>query len=218
MRSMAMLAGLAVLSAAIGGCGGARHRAPEVRPGDFAVKMIARAYPSPAPDLQIRIWGNGSASYAIVFKAPNPGDAQGQFTVEPAQLDAIYAAVVEANFFKLDEEYIADPPMPGRGVDILVISAGGYTHEVRTEYSRVDEVEKVRSAILAALPPEAYAGGSIHRAGQKYIGNRATKLFYPSGTEEAENVPEAQRVEFATPYAALDAGYSPASAGNPFEK
>lgn len=218
MRWMAMLAGVAIVVATLPGCGGGRHTAPEVRPGDFAVTLIAKAYPMPAPDIEIKIWGNGSGSYRILFKDPAPGQADGPFTVQIEQLNAIYAAVLASQFFKLDEEYIEDPPIPGRGVDIVVVSAGGYTHQVISEYAEVPSLDLVRTAVLEALPDSAYDGGSLKGAGQKYVGNKLTGVFHPANSPEAENIPEENRVPFDNPYQALDAGYNPAPAGNPFDR
>ena len=84
----------------------------------------------------------------------------------------VYRAVKEADFFKLDEEYIEDPPLPGRGVDTLVVSAGGITWEVRAEYAEVERVDLVRTAVMKVVPPQAYSGGSLTGEAKRFKSTR----------------------------------------------
>jgi hypothetical protein len=210
MRLTTAVTGLLLL-VAIAACGPGRPtEIPEVREGGFAVTLYTEAYPSPAPDVQAKIWGDGSGSYLVVFKQPRPGKVQGTFNLTPEQIDEIYAVVREAEFFKLDEEYIADPPLPGRGVDVVRISASGTTVEVRSEYAEVPGLDAVRAAVMKAIPEEAYSGKGAGRGlTQKFVVDRNTKRIHAGDSPEVESIPEADRIYFDSYYEALDAGYHP---------
>ena len=207
MRWTAIVSVLAIL-VVLGGCQG-RGKVPETRPGDFTVILTSEAYPAPAPDIRVTLYSDGTGTYQLVFKQPHPGQAQGPFTATPEQVDAVFAAVKEADFFKLDEDYISDPPTPGRGVDKLLVSAGGITHEVLSEYSVVADLDLVRSAVMKVIPPAAYAGGSLSGKVEGFIVDKTTKLIYAADSPEVEDIPEENRIAFPSVYEALDAGYHP---------
>jgi hypothetical protein len=191
---------------------------PKERPGDFSVVLVSQSWPTPAPDLSVTIWGDGTAEYDILFKVPHPGRANGSFEVAPEDLDRIYAAVVASRFFSMKPEYIANPPIPGRGVDVLTISAGGVTREVRSEYSKTLDLDLIRAEVMKVLPPEAYQGVSKSPRDDRYVGDKTTRLFYAPGSPEIEDIPEENRVYFQNPYDALNASFHPAGASDPFPK
>jgi hypothetical protein len=208
MRLTAILSVLAVLVTA-GGCGGRNMTMPEERPGDFSVILTSETYPAPAPDLRVTLFADGTGSYLVVFKPPRPGQASGPFQATPDQMDELFRAVQEAEFFELDTEYIEDPPIPGRGVDTVVVSAGGSTHQVRSEYAMVEQLDIVRAAVMKIVPPQAYSGGSLTGTTPGYVVDRTTKLIYDADAPELEDIPEENRIEFQSLYEALDAGYHP---------
>jgi hypothetical protein len=219
MRWMAILSGLLLGTAVLAGCGGrGRVPLPEQKPADFSITLVSRYYPTPAPDILIRLWADGTGNYRIVFKDPNPGESQGPFKIAPTLVDEVYAAVYAAKFFKLDEEYIADPPIPGRGVDSLTVSAGGMVAEVRSEYAKVPALDEIRTALLKVIPPEAYEGLTITGAKRTWVVDKTTKLIYASDDPALENIPEENRVTYPSIYEALDAGNSPAPSTRPFER
>jgi len=207
MRWTATLTILAILLA-FGGCGRrSRTTVPEERPGDFSVMLESKGYPAPAPDLRIMLYSDGTGSYVITFKPPHPGVAQGPFKATPEQVDAVYTAVLESEFFKLDDEYISDPPVPTRGIDTLVVTSGGIRREVRSEYSVVEQLDRVRSAVMKVVPEQAYSGSSTSRKSDGYVVDKTTKLIYAASSPEVENIPEENRIEFKNVYEALDKGY-----------
>ncbi len=207
MRWTAILSILAIL-VLLGGCGRrSRTKVPETRPGDFSVMLQSEGYPAPAPDLRIMLHSDGTGTYFAAFEPPHPGQAQGPFKATPAQVDAVYAAVLEAEFFKLDDEYISDPPVPTRGIDTLVVTSGGIRREVRSEYSEVERVDLVRAAVMKVVPEEAYAGNSMTGVSTEFIVDKTTKLIYSASSPEVENIPEENRIKFKNVYEALNKGY-----------
>jgi hypothetical protein len=211
MRLTKALLGLLVLIV-ISACGpGHPTEIPEVREGGFAVNLTSNAYPSPAPDVLAKIWGDGSGSYTLRFKDPHPGQAQGTFNLTSTQIDEVYAAIRDAEFFKLDADYIADPPLPGRGVDIVSVTASGTTVQVRSEYAEVPGLDLVRTAVMKVIPPEAYSGQGIGiGAKQRFVVDKNSKRIHAEDSPEAEEIAEENRIYFDSYYQALDAGYHPA--------
>ena len=219
MKGTIILVGLALVLPVLSGCGQKRPiDAPEERPDDFVVSLTSRAYPIPAPDLRIQIWGSGSGVYEFVFKEPRPGIAQGQFELTPEQLDEVYRVVRESGFFELDEDYIADPPIRGRGVDEIVISAAGGQHVVRSEYDLVEELDLVREAVLDVVPEEAREGISLMRESKGYVVDRVSGLIHDADAPEVESIPEKNRIKYSNIYEALDAGYHPAPSSHVFDR
>jgi len=209
MRWTAILSVLAIL-VVLGGCGRrSRTKVPETRPGDFSVMLKSEGYPAPAPDLRVMLHSDGTGNYVVAFKPPHPGQAQGPFKATPEQVDAVYAAVLESEFFTLDDEYISDPPIPSRGVDTLIVTSGGVRREVRSEYSAIERVDRVRAAVMKVVPAEAYSGNSMTQETKGYVVDRRTKLIYRESSPEVENIPEENRLAFKNIYEALNKGYHP---------
>jgi len=202
---------LALLIAGGFGCsGGGGGQLPPELPEYFSIEMVSEGYPGVAR-ARIVIRGDGSGSYEkIVGEDGTGGDKVGQLELSPEDVMEVYNTVREVKFYSLKPEYIGDPPMGGRGVDIFTVEGGGPVKVVRSERTIVDALEKIADVLKSKVNLLSESDTTVIEDGAKMIGDRRSKIFYPTGHEAIEAIPEADRVEFESFYDALDASYNPA--------
>ncbi len=195
------------------GCGGG-GRLPDEVPDYFTIEMTMEGYPN-IVRARIFVRGDGSGEFERVAADGHGSDLSGQLELAPEDVAEIYAAVRDARFYSLNDEYIADPPLPNRGRDQFTVKGGGPIKVVRSEYASVEVLESIKEILMAKV--DLGTSGpttSGDEDGVKVIGDSRTKTIYPVGAPEIEAIPEASRVEFATYYDALDRGYHPASSAD----
>lgn len=74
-----------------------------------------------------------------------------EFTLSPADLEAIWTAIRESDFFSLDEKYAPEDVRDG-SFAALTITANGRTHRVDVENTTVPRFERLLEAINRITP------------------------------------------------------------------
>ncbi len=192
------------------GCSGGGGVLPPELPEYFSIEMVSEGYPGVAR-ARIYIRGDGTGAYQkIVGEGGGGDDASGKLALSPEDVQEVYDVVRAEKFYSMKDEYIGDPPMAGRGVDVFTVEGGGPVKVVRSERTIVDALERIADVLKSKVNLKDDGDKPVIDDGVKFVGDRRTKFMYPAGHETIETIPEAERVEFESYYDALDAGYNPA--------
>lgn len=143
--------GLLILAA----CGPAM---PETRPADFAVVYEWQAGSLPPPyhyayTLVIGPDGAGALTYLPDYDFNRPPVWTETFTVEAADLDQLYAVLVEQGVLRANWSAVDDPPVGGE-VESAQMTVDGRTYAIPFAVSPVDHgrVQAAYAAIRALAP------------------------------------------------------------------
>ena len=122
-------------------------------PKDFSITLTSapRHVQNPLQVESITITADGTA---ILSARLEEGEALPAETVHlaPDEVEAVYNAIVNSNFFDLKPLY-ANPDILDGDFATIQVTANGTTHDVRTENIRVLDFILIAAAVNARVPP-----------------------------------------------------------------
>lgn len=123
-------------------------------PPDFEVLATAGSLVPDEENRTVRISSDGTGIYEryIPSAVGEPPLEEQSFSLDAAELDELWQAVQDNDFFNLNPEY-SNPEIGDRTYARLVIRANGTTHEVTTQNIAVPPFDDIVAEIQALTPP-----------------------------------------------------------------
>jgi hypothetical protein len=192
-------------------------------PQDFEliVKVVDQA--NPAADYLVTIRRSGRCDYRAEVRTPRRRVNEGQFEVLDNQVQDLWLAVRAAKYGYLDARYPSSGEGPDKelGTQAFSVRASGLEKEVQTYFTRVPELETIRTKVLSLLPPKALVdtgkGDPVAGKSRQIVGDIQTKIFYPADDKRLDAVPADRRQPFGSWQDAMNYDFRPVDGFKPWE-
>jgi hypothetical protein len=194
---------------------------PPTPPQDFQVILQVYDQADPPADYLVIVRRDGSGEYRVVRRHPSRRETHGKLTLLENQIQAIYGAVLQANYGELPEripEY-EEGEQRHLGARTFSVTTDGYQKEVVVAYAPFQPLDHVARLVLDTLPgqamDDAQPKGPEAANTAQVIGDTQTRRFYAPDSPLLADVPENRRQSFPSYFMALDYGYEPGSDWRP---
>ncbi len=159
---------------------------------------------SPPGKIRIALDGGGTMEVEATYLVPHRTVEKTTIALRNEQFQTIYDAILEADFFTLQDEWEGTDRDIGR--ETWFVLGNGKSRSISVVDARVLDLDRLRSTVTAYLPAQAGQAGEKR---ETVIMDTRTRVFHAADDPHVSEIPRKVRRIYADPWAALNDGGQP---------